>query len=353
MVPATGISLIYISMIYQHVKHNDDFHIPSKHPPIQILRNHAALRTRDPDELRQWLRLAFAVRALDMPDRGRQFCSVVNHCPLSSLDLTFVEYGGAVALTLSQLDFFAQGIPVSGAGHIWLEGQDAIVGIDHGSAVGPGNEIKLNYGSGFKLLAVKFSPQTLSAKLAAMIGGPVDPPLVLAGPKGIPDLIAAHSRLVRYLSGELENGLATVAPLLVAELEQAVLVSFLQANLHNYSHHLQGTPRAAAPWQVRRAVDYIEANWDQPIMIEDLCAVSQTSARSLFYLFRRTCGYSPMVHANHVRLRHAHNMLMQPSELTTVTTVGFACGFSNLGNFALKYRQAFGEKPSETLRNNK
>jgi transcriptional regulator GlxA family with amidase domain len=36
--------------------------------------------------------------------------------------------------------------------------------------------------------------------------------------------------------------------------------------------------------------------------------------------------------------------------LTTVTDVAFACGFGNLGHFAIYYRRQFGETPSATLR---
>jgi transcriptional regulator GlxA family with amidase domain len=34
----------------------------------------------------------------------------------------------------------------------------------------------------------------------------------------------------------------------------------------------------------------------------------------------------------------------------SVTAAALECGFSNLGEFAGKYRQRFGENPSETLK---
>jgi transcriptional regulator GlxA family with amidase domain len=58
-----------------------------------------------------------------------------------------------------------------------------------------------------------------------------------------------------------------------------------------------------------------------------------------------------MVHLHRIRLRHAKAMLSQPDAGTSVTKVGFLCGFSNLEHFAMKYQSVFGEKPSETLRN--
>jgi transcriptional regulator GlxA family with amidase domain len=43
--------------------------------------------------------------------------------------------------------------------------------------------------------------------------------------------------------------------------------------------------------------------------------------------------------------------LQAPAEATSVIDVAFQCGFLNPGHFARDYRLAFGELPSETLRN--
>ncbi|MGD0531698.1 MAG: helix-turn-helix domain-containing protein [Methyloceanibacter sp.] len=61
-------------------------------------------------------------------------------------------------------------------------------------------------------------------------------------------------------------------------------------------------------------------------------------------------GCSPMLFVKQVRMRHAKAMLTTPEAGTSVTSVAFACGFSNLGHFAKDYFQGFGELPSETLR---
>jgi transcriptional regulator GlxA family with amidase domain len=158
---------------------------------------------------------------------------------------------------------------------------------------------------------------------------------------------------VTFLATELENHKGGLPDLVVAELEDAIIGNFLFANRHNYSDLLEGPPRAAAPWQVRRAVDYIEQHWDQPLTIEQLTHITETSARSLFLLFKKTYDVSPMVYLGQVRLRHARELLSQPAPGTSVTKIGFMCGFSNMGNFAMKYYGAFGEKPSDTLRSHR
>ena len=57
-----------------------------------------------------------------------------------------------------------------------------------------------------------------------------------------------------------------------------------------------------------------------------------------------------MAFVRQVRLRHANEMLKSAGPETSVTSVAYACGFSNLGHFARYYNAAFGEHPSATLR---
>ncbi len=137
--------------------------------------------------------------------------------------------------------------------------------------------------------------------------------------------------------------------LAIAEFEHAMIVTFLCANRHNYSHLLERQPSDSAPWQVRRAEEYIEANWDRPISVEDVAAVTGASARSIFRAFQQSRGYSPLAFVKQVRLRHARDMLNLADVTTTVTDVAFACGFSDLGRFSKDYRETFDELPSQTL----
>ncbi len=128
------------------------------------------------------------------------------------------------------------------------------------------------------------------------------------------------------------------------------MVSFICNNPHNYSAFLEDRTRSAASWQVRRAEEYIEAHWDQPITIEALAQVTSASTRSLFYQFKRNRGQSPMTFVKEVRLRRAKEMLERIDRGPSVTETALACGFTYLGHFANDYFKRFGERPSETLR---
>ena len=316
------------------------------------LSHFPAIRTRDVDELRQRLSGLFSVRSVDLgrDTRGR-FEGRLNHRAGQDIALTYARYGSPIAASLSHTDYFAQGFPLRGNGSLVVDGSEALLSRNHGIVSGPGAEMVLKYSPDFAHLILTIKPQALTKKLSGLIGRPVDPPVrILTGIRPGAEMAAAQQRLVEFTARELNRAGAQLSPLVLAELEQALIVAYLCNNGHSYSHLLDGQPVAASPWQVRRVEEYIEHNWDQPVTIEALALVANASVRSLFYSFKRSRGMSPMAFVKQVRLRHARAMLMSSDPASNVTTVAFACGFTNLGHFAKYYYGAFGERPSDTLR---
>ena len=106
-------------------------------------------------------------------------------------------------------------------------------------------------------------------------------------------------------------------------------------------------------WQVRRAEEYIETHWNQPITIASLARATAASARSIFYHFKNSRGQSPMSFLKQVRLEHAREMLGRSGIGRSVTDIAIECGFGNLGHFAGDYFKRFGEHPSDTLKRSK
>lgn len=316
-----------------------------------LLKGFAALRSQDADEVRAWLQPMFSLRDFDAPEGGRQFDCVINHCRLPSLSLVYAQYGSPFSTRIHQGEFYLQGFPLSGAGEVrWSNQVMQVQRESAGFAGGPGSEARFSYDETFSHLILRIAPAALTQRLAALLDRPVDPPLQVTGRSNLA-ASAGQLRLLRFLAEEMDQGPDRLPEPVIAELEDAVLVNYLMATEHNYSGQLSRRPAATAPWQVRRAVDYMEQHWDQPITIGRLTQVAGTSARSLFLLFRKTHGVSPMAYLSRIRLRHARELLRFPAPGTSVTRVGLLCGFSNLGHFASKYHSVFGEKPSETLRN--
>jgi AraC-like DNA-binding protein len=306
--------------------------VNSKFNPGEPLRRFNVLRTRDPDELRDRLDPLYAIRKLELARRPR-FEAVLNHRQLQNVAVSYGRYGAPVRLTMSNTDFYTQGFGIRGYGEAMTDGRHFVVAGGQGGAAGPGATASLDYRAGFEHVFLKIPPEALHRKLGALLAA-----------------LVAQYRFLRFVIAELDRSTDSLPPLLLAEFDQALIVAYLCANLSNYSDRLNATSPAAAPWQVARATEYIEENWDQPITIESLVVATDTSARSLFSAFRKSRGCSPMAFVRHIRLLRAKEILSHAAPGTSVSSVAFRCGFRSPGHFSKNYSSLFGELPSQTLR---
>jgi len=87
------------------------------------------------------------------------------------------------------------------------------------------------------------------------------------------------------------------------------------------------------------------------IRIGDICRTLGINARTLLRAFRAVHGMTPHRYLFSRRLHVARELLSSAGgRPATVTEVATGLGFVELGRFAMAYRSAFGELPSETLR---
>lgn len=295
----------------------------------------------------------FADNLIELKRGAKTLDALLNVHRLERIALCYGQFNQSFSVDVAHSTSFVHGFPMRGTAQHFNNGNPILDSPAKGAVGAPG-PLKLSYSAGFEIFAVFMNLQALSSALSAMIGSPVASDLKLEKSNyGSRPESPAVRRLVRLLIEELDCEDSELSPLVVSELEQAILVSFLCGVDHNYSQMLSARPSDAAPWQVRRVEEYIEANWDQPIAIEALSIVTNASARSIFNSFRLHRGYSPMAFVKQVRLGHVRQMLMNPNPETTVTTAVFACGFGNLGHLGSDYRQVYGELPSATLNRSK
>ena len=102
---------------------------------------------------------------------------------------------------------------------------------------------------------------------------------------------------------------------------------------------------------VGRVVAFLRDNIGEPVTVTELSRMAGVSERTLRAAFHDVLGLSPKRYAIAQRLHAAHEALSAADpHTTTVTDVAMAYGFFELGRFAGRYRHAFGEAPSRTLR---
>jgi AraC-like DNA-binding protein len=120
---------------------------------------------------------------------------------------------------------------------------------------------------------------------------------------------------------------------------------------------LQGAARKESKPRGRRAAmaktfeAVIEANFDRPLFISNLCRIVDVSERTLRNICREQLGMSPHRFLALRRLHLARQALLRSDQYSaTVTGIAMSHGVWELGRFAVAYKSLFGESPSATLR---
>lgn len=115
--------------------------------------------------------------------------------------------------------------------------------------------------------------------------------------------------------------------------------------------HSAAPPRLPRRELVARITSFVRDHLGEPITVADLSRMAGVSERTLRAAFHDVMGVSPKRYALMQRLQAAHTALQNADpNSTTVTDVAMTFGFFELGRFAGRYRHAFGEVPSQTLR---
>jgi AraC-like DNA-binding protein len=140
-------------------------------------------------------------------------------------------------------------------------------------------------------------------------------------------------------------------PVVGLRFVDSLVHGLLMAVDHSHRSVLAGEAPALAPRTIRAAVEIIEEEAHLPLTVSSIASRSHVSVRSLQQGFQRHLGTSPMTYLHAVRLRRAHQMLLESDPSTvSVAAVAYGWGFSNLGRFAAAHTARYGEPPAFTLR---
>lgn len=310
----------------------------------------AAFRTSDIDELEHRLTTEFGVTRFDLPDRAAlEFRNNVVH--LHDLALSVWAFGTSARIDFAESPVAALGLPVRGYGATSSGSRTVPVSVGSPILVSAGRAAGFQYGADLEKLVICVRPEALKRKLSVLLGAPVSRDIEFELSDFVSrEMLSGLLGLIDALVRQFDDRRCLLAPLAIRQIEKAIVAQLLLTAHHQYSNQLQRTPPETSPDHVRRAEEFIVANWDQPITMEALAEVTGVSARTLFRTFEKLRGYSPMGFARKIKLERAYTLLSRPNDTTSVTGVALACGFSNLGRFANDYWKMFDELPSETLR---
>lgn len=102
---------------------------------------------------------------------------------------------------------------------------------------------------------------------------------------------------------------------------------------------------------VERADAYVRAHSDRLVTVSELCSALSTSRRALQIGFQEVLGVGPHAYIRAVSLNGVRSHLKNSaSPYGSVQDAAAAYGFWHMSQFAVDYRQLFGERPSDTLK---
>jgi AraC family transcriptional regulator len=117
----------------------------------------------------------------------------------------------------------------------------------------------------------------------------------------------------------------------------------------------QGAPRVEAPvrgglagWQQRAVASYIEEHHAEQISLVTLAQLARLSPYHFSRAFKQSFGMPPHRFHTRRRIEHAKLLLAQPA--ASVTSVGFAIGFSETSSFSAAFRRTTGLTPTDYQR---
>ena len=95
-------------------------------------------------------------------------------------------------------------------------------------------------------------------------------------------------------------------------------------------------------------VSLMEANIEEPLSLDELAQLSNSSPRQLQRMFKEHMGMSPTHYYLTLRLRKARELLRQTD--MSILSITVACGFQSACHFSKTYREVFSVAPSTERR---
>jgi len=119
-------------------------------------------------------------------------------------------------------------------------------------------------------------------------------------------------------------------------------------SLVDHTDFCYGRPPAAVI--VRRATELVEASFSGAPPVNLLAARMHLSPRTLYRAFVSVTGMGPHLYFRQCALNRAREALLKAHPVENkVTAIAADFGFTEIGRFSVRYRELFGESPSQTL----
>jgi AraC-like DNA-binding protein len=231
---------------------------------------------------------------------------------------------------------------------LWTNGRrDGDTRFARGSwiAHAPGDSFRAIGRSACRVLRVVIPESALGAAVAelGLAAGAVDIATGLSGPS--PFLLGLADEMQAALGARSEPARLYAETLGGTFLHHLVV---RHSSLAGTRRGRGGAGAALAPWRLRRATEFLEANLAADVSLQDLADEVGLSPHHLCTAFRRSTGLPPHRWLLARRIERAKELLA--AGRLSLAEVALACGFASQQHFTVAFRRATGLTPGRMRR---
>jgi AraC-like DNA-binding protein len=299
----------------------------------------------DPYAVSEYVNQHVGSHCIRLPATARPQASL-NHTKFASLDLCRISYGASVHVTSPALEtIYHLQILLRGQCLSKSYGQEHYFAPGELLLINPDDPVDLMYSADCEKFILKLPLPLLDLTCAELRWHKPSEGIRFASNRHKLAELDGFMSLLGLVCQEAETDL--VLPRVREHYTQIIaskLLSLLGTNVNRETLDVQSAP-------FERLAQYIAQNLKQDITVESLAQLSHMSSRSLYALFERHAGTTPMNYIRCKKLERIHASLSDPSQgVRNLTEIALDYGFLHLGRFAEYYKNQFGELPSVTLK---
>jgi AraC-like DNA-binding protein len=317
------------------------------------LERYRVVRTADRTEASRCLENALGPHELVVTGHGRPDIRL-HSCQLKSVSLSYLSFGTDVCVRLDAARTrYLVHVPLAGRARLDAVKECLLIEPKAGVVVPPDDPVSLWCTADCVQLVVSLDRGHLHAHTRSLLNSqPAGPPhfemAMDTGSGRVRDwytVLRSYVDLADTTDGILQN------PLMVAEVERALMTGLLLAQPNTYSQVLHEQITGNPPTPADAAILLINTHPQRNHTVTDLARAAGVSVRTLEKAFRRRLGVTPHAYLRDVRLERVRSELTEPAtERKRVSEVAARWGLHHFGRFARDYYRKYQEKPSETTR---
>jgi AraC-like DNA-binding protein len=320
------------------------------------LQGHEVLCTRDQVEATEAVSAMLGTAMLSTsPTAQGNFQTTLNAIRFLDVTMAYLDFRAPTRLRVDQsADVFTVHMTTHDSAEVVIDGARYELSAFTALVNNPADRYDIHLGADCPQLIIRIERPAMERQLSRMLGRALESPIEFDRAADLTgdEAVRWHSA-IQLLSSEVISQSSLIQQGLgAAPIEELIVSTLLYIQPSNYFERVRNAHNTSGRVAVRRSLKYIDEHLAEPISMTDLARHASVSIRSIQAGFREDLGTTPVAYIRDRRLDKVRHTLMEslPTEGVTVARVAERWGFSNAGSFSVRYRERFGESPSQTLR---